>query len=825
MVGPDSHVGLIDEPDAGLGNVPAQANRLIGRQRALDELRSLIWTTRLLTLIGPGGAGKSRLAAALAAAVREDFVAGAWWADLCDTADPEFVAQTVATTVVPGGPVVDAEAAIARRLAGSSLLVLDNCEQLEPGVATLVLDLLTRVPSLRVIVTCAQPLGIPGEDVWRVPGLVVEGFSSIVADHDGHDEGAIALFMERAQAAAGSFQPGYSGTREAVAEICLWLDGIPLAIELVAARVAAFSVAQIAERLKREADHQRRTGGSERDRDRALQDTLEWSHQLLDSTEQLLFRRLAIFRGSFSAAAAEGVCADELLPEAQIPELLRLLVERSLVCLVDSPEGLRYRLLAAVRQFAFSKLEDGGELSVTRKRHAEHFYRLGDHARSGLATGDEARWLAVLGLEIGNLRDALEWMFDDAPVEAAELTSALWPFAFQCGYYGEARGWLERALGLEAQLPPSTQIDVLLKAGEVAFLQCDYPASIAHVEQALALVGVDGDRYSAASALQRLGSINREQGRYEDSRQFHERSSAIWQALGDGPGVAASQNYLAFVGWLSCDFALAESAGSRALEEFHRVGGQEDVAVTLVNLGAGSMYGGDTEIAQQRLEKALEIARRLAFTEGVAWSMHELAVLARRQHRRSREQQLMLRDVLLVHQQLGDRWRTASVLEEIAGAILVSRDPTLAVNLLACAQGLRDRIGTPISPAEAPDREKALSQLKQRLNAEVFEAAWSHGRALDLAGAIDMAVAAIERLDAGSQGVSDGARAPILSPRELAVLKLLQQGMTNREIGASLYISPSTAGVHVANIARKLGVTNRADVAARARTLGLLAAQ
>ena len=822
MVGTGSHAGLTDEPEIGLGNVPAQGNRLFGRQAALEELSSLVWRTRLLTLTGPGGAGKSRLATALAADVRADFVAGIWWADLCDTADPELVAQTVATTVVPGGPVVDAEAAIARQLAGASLLVLDNCEQLELGVAKLVQDLLARVPSLRVIVTCAQPLGISGEQVWRVPGLVVEGFSSIVGDQGGHDEGAIALFMERAQAAAGSFQSGYSGTREAVAELCLWLDGMPLAIELVAARVATFSVGQIAERLKRGADLQRQNGAGERGRDRALQDTLEWSHQLLDSTEQLLFRRLAIFRGSFSAAAAEAVCADELLPEAQIPELVRLLVERSLVALVDSPEGLRYRLLAAVREFAFSKLQDSGELSATRKCHAEYFYRLGTEARGGLASSDQVRWLGLLGLEIGNLRDALQWMFANAPVEAAELVSALWPFAFQYGYYGEARSWLDRGLALEPQLPPSLVIDLLLKSGEVAFLQCDYPTSIAHVQRALTLVGVDGDRYAAASALQRLGSIDREQGRYDDSRQFHERALAISRALGDAIGVAMSHNCLSFVAWLSGDFALAETAGSRALEEFHRSGGQENVAVALVNLGAGSIYKGDLEIAQQRLDKALEISRRLGFMEGAAWSMHELAVLARRQRRFSREQHLMLRDVLLVHQQLGDRWRTASVLEEIAGAILVSRDPTLAVNLLACAQALRDRIGTPISPAEAPDREQALSQLKQRLNPNAFEAAWSDGRALELSGAIDMAVAAIERLDSGPLGASDGGRPPILTPRELAVLKLLQQGMTNREIGASLYLSPSTAGVHVANIARKLGVKERADVTARAHTLGLL---
>ncbi len=747
MIGPEGRVRLIDESAAGFGNIPAQLNTLLGRQAALEELRGLVWGTRLLTLTGPSGVGKSRLAAALAGAVRADFVAGAWWADLSDTTDPELVAQTVATTIVPDCAVVDPEAAIARRLAGSSLLVLDNCEQLEPGVAKLVLQLLARAPALRIIVTGCQPLGVAGEHVWQVPGLVVEGFSSIVGAHGLHDEGAIALFIERARAATASFQPGYSGTREAVAEICLWLDGLPLAIELVAARVATLSVSQIAERLKRNADHHRRSGGAGGGRRRSLDATLDWTHQLLDSTEQLLFRRLAVFRGSFSAAGVERVCADELLTEDQIPDLLQLLVERSLLVLVDSPEGLRYRLPAAVRAFAFGRLERSDELSVMRKRHAEYFYGLAQQASGGLGGAEQARWLAIVGLELGNLRYALQWTFDNAPLEAAGLASALWPFAFDYGYYREARTWLERALSREAQLPQDIVIELLLKMGEVAFLQCDYPAAIAHAQRALTLVGVDGDRYAAADALQRLGSINREQGRYDDARQFHERSSAIWQGLGDTIGVAASQNYLAFVGWLSCDFELAESAGTRALDQFHRLAGQDAVAVALVNLGAGSLYGGDLDVAQQRLEKALAISRRLGFQEGVAWSMHALAILARRQHRNSRAQALMLRDVLLAHQQLGDRWRTASTIEEIAVALLAMRDPTLAVNLLACADGLRERIGAPISPAEAPDRDRALHQLRLKLSTDAFASAWSHGRALDLGGAIDMAVAAIERLD------------------------------------------------------------------------------
>ncbi len=824
MVSQARPVQLVDEPDPGLGNLPVQLAGLLGRDAALEELRSLLWRTRLLTLTGLGGVGKSRLAAALADAVRDDFVGGAWWADLSSTVEPNLVGQKVAASVVPDAPVSDPEAAIAHRLAGSSLLVLDNCEDIVPACANLVLDLLARVPALRIIVTSHQPLEIPGEQVWRVPGLVVEGFSRFVGRDEAPDEGAIALFMQRAQAAAGAFQPEYAGTREVVAEICLWLDGMPLAIELAAARVSVLSVGHIAEKLKRDADLLRQGAPVGTGRNRTLQDALEWSHQLLDSLEQLLFRRLAVFRGSFSLAAAEFVCADELVPEGEILELLGLLIEHSLVQVTDSAEGPRYRLLAAVRQYAAGKLTASGEAEPIRKRHAEFFYRLGELGRTSSGGGDQLRWLERLGLEHENVSDALHWMFEHSPIEAAQLVSALWPFYYQHGYYSEARSWFEHALEFDGVLAPVDLIDLLLNVGEVTFLQCDYPVATEHLRRALELTGPDGDQYAAATALQRLGSIGREQGRYEESRELHERSMAIWQARGDHEGVALSQNYLAFVAWLSCDLELAESAGLKALEEFRRMGSLRDVAPTLVNLGASALYRDYLDLATQRLDEALAIARRLGFQEGVAWSVHELAILRRRQHRSSRESELMLRDALLVYQQLGDRWRIASVLEEIAGGVLTRHNPALAASLLACAHTLRERIGAPIPPAEAPDREAALDRVRSRLGAAGFDAAWSQGRVLELAGAIGMALDSIDRVDSETAESVESRPVPILTPRELAVLELLSQGQTNREIGAALYISSSTAGVHVCNILRKLGAERRTDAAAIAQSLGLLAA-
>jgi predicted ATPase/DNA-binding CsgD family transcriptional regulator len=816
------------ELETTLGNLPVQIAPLLGRRAALQELESMLWRTRLLTLSGPGGVGKSRLAAALAESVRADFVGGSWWADLADSSDDSRVPQTVAAAVMPGEQVNDPTAATARLLASPSLIVLDNCEQIIAGAARLVADLLARAPALRVVVTSRQPLGIPGEQVWRVTGLAVESRAGIDAIGNGGvddaDAGAVALFVRRAQESAATFAVDSPVAREAVAEVCELLDGLPLAIELAAMRVSVLSVEQIADRVRRDTSLLRHPSRAAAGRHRTLEDTLEWSHQLLAPDEQRLFRRLGVFRGPFSLRAAEAVCADETLPAEDVLDLLSLLIDQSLVQAVESPSLPRYRLLGTLRRYALAKLDQAGELDDAIRRHADHYHGLGARARVGLAGRDQVIWVEALELDHENVSEALRRLFVERPADGLDLASALWPFYYQRGYYDEARGWYEQALARADELPLALRIEALLRAGEVAFLQCDYDVAAGHLEQVLPLLAAEeSDRRAEAIARQRLGSIAREQSRYDDARELHRASWGIWEELGETQGVASSQNYLGFVAWLAGDFAGAEPLCGEALTEFRAAGNERDVAVTLVSLGAAALYRGEYDLAAERLSEALAISRRLGFQEGVAWSLNELAILGHRRRRSSGEPPVMLRDALLVHQRLGDRWRMASVLEEIAGSVLARRDASLAVRLMARAQVLRDRIGTPVPPAEVPDREAALARLHRQLTPAAFDSAWAEGRELELDAAVSLAVEAIEALDDGSSDHAGAEIAPILTPREMAVLELLSRGHTNREIAAALYISPSTAGVHVSNILRKLRAKRRVDAAGRAHTLGLLA--
>jgi predicted ATPase/DNA-binding CsgD family transcriptional regulator len=811
----------------------------------LGELRSLVWRTRTLTLCGPGGAGKTRLAIALAETIRPDFVGGAWWIDLSTTFEPGLVSQVVAATILDrdlsGDPV---PAALARKLPESTLLVLDNCEQVVDGCAELVVGLLERSQSLRVIATSRQPLGVPGEQVWRVPGLGIgEGFARAdepdgagerdgagnrdgAGEHEGDkgahaDEGAVALFMDRAREASTAFDPDAPGVLETVRRICDWLDGMPLAIELAAARIPVLPVGQIAQRIERDSNILRHTARTTPARHRTMDAMLEWSHRMLEPAEQRLFRRLSVFRGSFSLAAAETICAGYLLDVPDVLDLLAVLIDRSLVQVVEQAEEPRYRMLGTVRQYAGAKLWDGPEGPTVHTRHAEYFLALAVTARDAVDGPQQARWLARLEFEHDNLEAALQWLAEESIDNGARLARLLWPFWYQRGYYREARTRFERLLTRAPEISPARRARILLSAGEVAFLQCDYATATEHLTAALELMNDLGDERAAATALQRLGSIAREQARYDEARDLHRRSLAIWEKLADESGIAFSHDYLGFVAWLSGDGQEAEEHCAVALAAFKRTGNLRATATALVNFGAGALYRGELTLARERLEQALASSRTVGFQEGIAWALNELAIVTRRERRPEGEYAPMLRESLLIHQQLGDRWRLASVLEEIAGAVLVRHAPMLGAEVLTAAEAVREQLGAPIPPVEAPGRDGALEQLGRKLNAAKLDAARSAGRSHTLEYTIDLAVEAIDDLDAAG-AVREDLAVPDLTGRELAVLDLLAQGHTNREIASTLYISPSTAGVHVSNILRKLGAKRRVDAAGIAHRMGLL---
>jgi predicted ATPase/DNA-binding CsgD family transcriptional regulator len=793
------------------GSLPVALSSLVGRQAELDTLVTLAPKARLVTIVGAGGCGKTRLALAVAERCQEEFTGGVRWAGLETLADPRLLPAMVgAAAGVPESPGEDTVAAVCRNLARQKvLLVLDNCEHVVQQCAELAERLLRCCPSLTILATSRELIGASGERVFRLGGLDVPNAGTAEESSD-----ALALFAERAEAMSPGFRLDAADLRAAV-QLCRLLDGLPLALELAAARVGSLGLAEIVARLSEGQQVLRHPGRTAPARHQTLDATLDWGHRLLSPEEQALFRRLSVFQGSFSLFAAEPVASGTGVEPTSVVELLAALVDKSMVQVADLGLEQRYRLLNTVQHYAQARLEESGELATAQQAHGEFYLALAEQARAGLDGVDQSRWLQRLALEHDNLSAALARRLPADPETGGRLAAMLWPYWYRRGSYQEARCWLEQATLVGGQMSDGVRADVLTGAGVLAFLQCDYQTAAERLRQANALYERQGHLAGTATTLQRLGAIAREQGQYAQARRLHQQSLAAWSELGDAAGVAASEDYLGFVAWLEGNAAEAELQCGRALAYFEATGRRQEAAAALVNLGVAAHYAGDDERASARLHRALELAREIGYLEGVAWALHELGVITDGDP----EAATMLAESLTIHIQLGDRWRAASVLETIAGRCAGSV-PAAAARLLAASHRLRQALAAPLPPAERPAHDAALASAQAGLGAAGFAQRWDEGLTLSLDGAVELARQSAEQLRAGGSAGEAGTQYG-LTEREVAVLRLIGEGLTNREIGQRLFISTGTAAVHVSNILRKLGVTSRVQAATIAHDLGL----
>ncbi len=811
------------------GNLPVALTPLVGRDSELRELTELVATHRLVTITGTGGCGKTRLALAVAAGQCERFADGCWWADLASTSGRELpVNAVVLSTLGVPQSAEDSGATLVRHLEERSLLlVLDNCEHVAYEVAVLCELLLQRAPWVRVLATSREMVGVPGEHVIRLGGLRLD-----VPEGEAAISEAVQLFAQRASAV----MPGFAlegAELAAASRLCHQLDGLPLAIELAAVRVGVLSVAQIAERLERDVGLLRHPSRTAPARQQTLVATLDWSHGLLGDEEQLLFRRLACFRGSFSLLAAEAVAAGEDLSENHVLGLIAALVGKSLLQVADRGVESRYRMLETVRQYGERRLAESPDNHGVRAGHAEFYLVLALHARAGLDGPDQVRWLDRLELENDNVRAALEWSLRHRPETGCHLAAAMWPFWYRRGHYNEGRHWLEEAAEQAPATSAPVQAGTLTAAGIFAFFQCDYGVARERLHAANALYEELGDRVGLATTLYRLGSIAREEARYADARALCEASLEIRSEFGDEVSAALCEDHLGFAAWLEGDPVRAAELCADALATFRRHGRRHEEASALINLGAASLVAGEREHAAAQFEESLAISKEIGFAEGIAWSAHLLAVALAAQH--PERARALLGQALRGHVELGDRWRTASVLETVADFELRDRDPLQAALLLGAAAALREELGAPTPPSERGRVEATQAALERRLGHDRYSAAVEEGRCADLERVVQSAQWELSGVPpttrSGQHDPSDTeASGEVgrdldqrgLTDREIDVLRLVARGLTNREIGAELFISAGTAGVHVSNILRKLGVGGRVQAAGIAHEMGLL---
>jgi predicted ATPase/DNA-binding CsgD family transcriptional regulator len=819
------------------GNLPAEPNSFIGRERDLAELARLLGEVRALTLSGPGGIGKTRLAIRLA----REVVTGMTWATdaphdveeawLVELADWQGqTAQQVATTIgireEQGVPLAQtlAEALRSRRM----LLILDTCEHQVSDCATLVQLLLARCPWLRIIATSREPLRVRGETVWRVPPLDLPPDDTLSgAELAAHE--AVRLFAARAAGARPDFTLTSENTAS-VARLCRTLDGIPLAIELSAARVRALSVEQIADRLR---DRFQLLNSGDRTaplRQQTLRATVDWSYELLDEAEQMLLRRLATFSG-WNLDMAEQVCSDEAIPADAVLGLLISLIDKSLVVLDGEAAGdARYRLLDTIKQYAAERLDAAGEKEALSLRHRDCVLVLVEQTASGMFNRGEPPWpvrreVFRRGIaEYGNFRIALETSLARGDAgEGLRLCTGLRNMWLPHGDAREAATWLDRFLvlpsGDSGKVPPRVRGRALACRAEIAFDLQDYDTLLRCATESLELSRSSGDDFPVPTALRVIGQAAARAGRADDAVSRIEEAAAAAEAAGNDWEAGLTMAAKAAIAVRQGKLKSAQRAYEAALEvlaDNNRWG----VAQVEYGMGTLARARGDADTAVRYYTDAMEIFRELdAWPEiarclaGIGW----IAVTSGDYGLAAGS----LAENLRLNQVCGQRLGIARGLEAFAALAAAQQQPERTARLAGAASQLRESLGH--GSGIGPRIEELLEFARARLGASAAAALFAEGREMSAEDAAGFALGSDQQRPASGPAEpawTDPARAggphrsaSPLTRREHEIVLLIAQGLSNREIAHELVISPATAARHVANILAKLGFTSRTQVA------------
>ena len=721
-------------------NLPRQLTSFVGRTNELGEVKALLERTSLLTLTGSGGAGKTRLALQVAADLVEAFGDGVWLVELTPLSDPALVPQTAAMTI----GVREEHRPIVQTLLDylkprSLLLVLDNCEHVLSASAELVQALLQGCPALRVLATSQEALGISGETVYRVPSLSMPDPASLPPLEQLTEFESISLFVERAAAS----RPGFTLTpanAAAVAQICARLDGIPLAIELAAARVKVLSVDEIAARLTdrfklltlgtRTAPHRHQT----------LRAALDWSHDLLTDKERLLLRRLAVFAGGWTLAAAEAVCADQECPEGEVLDVLTRLVDRSLVLVGDLGQDTWYRLLETVRLYARERLDAAGDGEGVRRRHRDWYLQFAESVEPALQGPALESWLRRLEAEHDNIRAALDWCRTSEPLPeyALRLAGAMWHFWEVRGYWTEGREWLEGALKRGAGLDIPARAKALNGAANLAFFQGDFPRASALGTESLALSRRLGDKRAIASCLNVLGLEACRLEKYDQAARMGEESLALSKEVGDTWGAAGAHLILGLVARGQGDYARAAPLLEEGVAQFRRLGDNWAIALALNDLGLVLREMGEYERSRALLDEALALFRELGDRWGIAFSLANLGIVSwnRAEHGRAAA---LFNESLSLRTVLGDRRGISTSLTGLGTVAAAQGRPEAAAVLLGAAEALREALGIPPPPFIRDDYDRQVAGVREQLGEPLFAAAWQRGRAMTMDQAIEYA--------------------------------------------------------------------------------------
>ena len=678
-------------PDVYPNNLPTQLTSFIGRTKELADVKKFLRDAHILTLIGPGGTGKTRLSIQAASQMLDQYPDGIWLVELAPISDALLVPRTAAVAIglreEPQRPVMDVlcDYLHDKRL----LLVLDNCEHLVDASAKMADKILRSAPNTRILASSREALRIGGEVTYRVPSLGLPDVHHLPPVESLSQYEAVKLFIDRAMNAV----PTFSVTNEnapAVAQICDRLDGIPLAIELAVAKIRVLSVDQIAKRL----DDRFRllTGGSRSalEHHQTLRATIDWSYNLLPPAEQLLFSRLSVFMGGWTLEAAESVCSDALVNSKDVLDLLEHLINKSIVIMEEEQYETRYNMLETMRQYAAEKLV---EANAQFRQHASYFLILAETIEPHLEKPEPASWLDRLEREHNNFRAALRWAREEEQMELGlRLTSALCLFWFMRGYLNEGLAQLGDFLSLS-----SSTIDATLRA----------------------------------EALDRAGMLARYQGDLKHAHELIAESLSLRRELGERHGVADSLSNLGFVVLHQGDFTQARQLYSEALSIHRELDNRQGIADSLSHLALMAFYESDYESAQAMDESSLAIWRGLGDQQGIAWALHRLGNVRLHQGKYTVAHGLF-KESLAISNTIGFKWGIVSAVEGLASLAASTKQAERCLLIAGGAFTLRQVIGVPLSSVAQEDFERMLAPARRLLGDEIAKQVWAKGLTLSI---------------------------------------------------------------------------------------------
>ena len=750
------------------GNLPAETTSFIGRRHELAEVRKKLTTARLVSLVGPGGVGKTRLAIRIGTDLRRGFRDGTWLVELAEVRDPALIGNaTLAALDLRDQAATEPRALLLTYLRDKELLlVVDNCEHLLGAAAVLVTDILKAAPGVRVIATSREPLSVPGEHVLPIPPLELPRAQGDESLDQLRQNESVALFAERASAASGSFELTASN-RAAVVDLCRRLDGLPLAIELAAVRTRVLSVEQILDRLTDRFGLL--TGGSRAalPRHQTLRTTIEWSHDLLGSDERTVLRRLCVFAGRFTLEDVESVCTSDDVSAAHVLELLSTLVDKSLVTKEETQGAACYRLHETMREFAGLKLRQAGEEDLLEERCTEHYVstcrRSAEGARYALV-----EWLAWMDLEIDNVRSVLRRCQVHADLSRGMDLAASLRWFWYTRATTEGVRWLDAFLAI-GRGDPEPQARAEYMRGMLAVLLIDPTAATPALERAAAANREAGRLRPLVESLSMASIAANMAGDRASARRLLGDAQAEATGLDDVGASLAVLQARAFAGQFEGDLEAVRSASSEGVHLSREVADLYGLKTWLLHLGTAALIAGDLAAAKRLLGEALRIAH-----------------------------------------QIDDRVQLSHLLDALGCHAAGSGQARLAAHLLGAADTVRAGAGNRVMPFLAPQVAQAKASAIAALGASRFEAECKAGSRLSRDAAV--------RLALGEPGLaavaSASAGAGLLAKREAEVARLVADGLSNKEIGARLFISEHTVDSHVRSILNKLGFNSRAQVAA-----------